>query len=77
MITKKEIWEWWGKKVTNYIHNYARHNKLTTTQTREKFFSEAHEKFIEVVPHEIHKFLDIVNAQVGQKEWKIVDEQTL
>ena len=62
MIAEREIREYWDKKVMNCIQNYARRIKLTITQEREKFFSEAHEKFIEVVPHEIHKFLDYVNA---------------
>ena len=68
MLTKREIREWWDKKVTNYIQNYARCNKLLIAQAREKIFSEAHEKFVQSVPHEIKKFLDTVHAQIGEKK---------
>ena len=62
MISEREIRESWDKKVAYYIKNYARLNKLTSVHEREKFFTEAHEKFIEFVPCKIKKFLDIVHS---------------
>ena len=42
----------------NYLQNYARRNKLTIMQAKEKFFSETNEKFVESVPHSLKKLLD-------------------
>jgi len=58
MISEAKIREWWNRKVTNYIQNYARRNNLTIVQAREKFFTESHEKFLESIPHELKKFID-------------------
>ena len=58
MISEKEIKEWWECKITNYLQNYARRNKLILAQAKEKFFSETHEKIVESVPHALKKILD-------------------
>ena len=58
MISEEEIREWWNRKVSNYIQNYARRNSLTIVQARAKFFIESHEKFVESIPHELKKFID-------------------
>ena len=63
MILEQEIKDWWERKVTNYLHNYARRNRLTISQAKESFFTETHEKFVETVPQLLNKFLD---EQVGQ-----------
>ena len=51
MISEEEIREWWNRKVSNYIQNYARRNSLTIAPAREKFFIETNEKFVESIPH--------------------------
>ena len=58
MISDEEIREWWTRKVSNYIQNYARRNSLTIAQARARFFTETHEKFVESIPHELKKFID-------------------
>ena len=58
MISEHAIKDWWESKVANYLHNYARRNRLTTTQAKERFFIETHEKFVELVPHLLKKLLD-------------------
>ena len=58
MIFEEEIREWWNRKVSNYIQNYARRNSLTIAQARAKFFTETHEKFVESIPNELKKFID-------------------
>ena len=63
MITEKDIKEWWNKKVTNYIQNYAIRNKLSLAQVRQRFFTETHRNFIEVVPGELKKLIDHINEQ--------------
>ena len=47
MISEQEIKNWWERKIANYLQNYARRNKLTIAQKKEKFFTETHEKFVE------------------------------
>ena len=58
MISDQEIKDRWEHKIENYLQNYARRNKLTLSQAKEKFFSEMHEKFVEFVPHALKKLLD-------------------
>ena len=58
MIPKQEIKDWWGRKVANYLQNYAQRNRLTIAQAKERFFIETHEKFVESVPQILKKFLD-------------------
>ena len=58
MISEEEMREWWNRKISNYIHNYARRNNLTIAQARARFFTETHEKFIELIPQELKKFID-------------------
>ena len=58
MISEHEIKNWWECKIENYLQNYVRRNRLTTAQAKEKFFTEAHEKFVESVPHLLKKLLD-------------------
>ena len=58
MISEQEIKNWWEHKVANYLHNYAKRNRLTIAQEKEKFFTETHEKFVEYVPHFLKKLLD-------------------
>ena len=57
MISEKDIKNWWERKITNYLQNYARINRLTIAQAKEKFFSETHEKFVESVPQSLKKLL--------------------
>ena len=58
MISEHEIKKWWEHKIANYLQNYARRNKLTIGQEKEKFFTETHEKFVETVPHLLKTLLD-------------------
>ena len=58
MISEQEIKNWWEHKITNYLQNYARRNRLTTAQDKERFFIETHEKFVESVPQLLKKLLD-------------------
>ena len=58
MISEKEIKDWWGRKIANYLQNYARRNKPTIAQAKEKLFTETHEKFVELVPQFLNKLLD-------------------
>ena len=58
MISEHEIKNWWECKIANYLQNYARRNRLTTAQAKERFFTETHEKFIESVPQLLKKLLD-------------------
>ena len=58
MIQEQEIKDWWERKIANYLQNYARRNRLTTAQEKERFFTETHEKFVESVPHLLKKILD-------------------
>ena len=46
MISEQEIKNWWECKIENYLQNYARRNKLTIAQAKEKLFIETHEKFV-------------------------------
>ena len=43
MISEQEIKNWWERKIENYLQNYARRNKLTIAQEKEKFFTETRE----------------------------------
>ena len=63
MISEQEIKDWWEHKVANYLKNYARRNRLTTTQAKVRFFTETHEKFVESVPQLLKKLL---NEKVGR-----------
>ena len=58
MISEQEIKNWWERKIANYLQNYARRNKLTIAQAKEKFFTKTHEKFVEFVPQFLKKLLD-------------------
>ena len=58
MISKHEIKNWWERKIENYLYKYARRNRLTITQVKEKFFTETHEKFVEYVLQFLKKLLD-------------------
>ena len=58
MISEQEIKDWWECKIENYLQNYARRNKLTTTQAKERFFTETHEKFVELVTQLLNNLLD-------------------
>ena len=58
MISEQEIKDWWEGKVANYLQNYTQRNRLTTTQAKEIFFMETHEKFVESVPQLLKKLLD-------------------
>ena len=61
MILEQEIKEWWKRKISNYLQNYARRNKLTIAKDREKLCIGSREKFLEDIPQEIKKFLDNVH----------------
>ena len=58
MISKQEIKYWWERKITKYLQNYSRRNKLTIAQAKEKFFTETHETFVESVPQFLKKIID-------------------
>ena len=58
MISEQEIKNWWERKMENYLQNYARRNRLTIAQAKEKFFTETHENFVESVPQLLKKILD-------------------
>ena len=58
MISEQEIKNWWERKIENYLQNYVRRNRLTIDQENEKFFTETHEKFVELVPRLLKKLLD-------------------
>ena len=58
MISDQEIKNWWECKIANYLQNYARRNRLTIAQEKEKFFTETHEKFVESMPQLLKKLLD-------------------
>ena len=58
MISEHEIKNWWERKITNYLQNYARRNRLTIAQAKEKLFTETHENFVESVPQILKFFLD-------------------
>ena len=57
MISEEEIRVWWERKIENYIKNYAQQNKLNLTQVKVIFFTEMHEKFLEIIPQEIQNLL--------------------
>ena len=58
MILEQKIKNWWERKIANYLQNYARRNRLTISHVKEKFFTETHEKFVELVPQLLKKLLD-------------------
>ena len=58
MISEQEIKKCWECKIENYLQNYVQRNRLTTTQAKERFFTDTHEKFIESVPQILRKLLD-------------------
>ena len=58
MILEQEIKNWWERKIENYLQNYARRNRLTIAQAKEKFFTKSHEKCVESVPKLLKKILD-------------------
>ena len=58
MISKKDIKDWWERKIANYLQNYAQRNRLMTAQAKARFFTETHEKFVESVPQLLKKLLD-------------------
>ena len=58
MISKQEINNWWERKIAKHLQNYARRNRLTIFQVKEKFFTETHEKFVDSVRKLLKKILD-------------------
>ena len=58
MILEQEIKNWWERKIENYLQNYARRNRLTIAQVKEKLFTETHDNFVESVPQILKKQLD-------------------
>ena len=58
MISKQEIKYLWEHKIANYLPNYVWRNRLTTTQEKERFFIETHQKFVEFLPQLLKKILD-------------------
>ena len=58
MISEQEIKDWWERQVENYLQNYARRNRLTVAEAKERFFTETHEKFVESVPQLLKQLLD-------------------
>ena len=58
MIPEQEIKDWWERKIANYLQNYARRNRLTVAEAKERFFTETHEMFVESVPQLLKQLLD-------------------
>jgi hypothetical protein len=58
MLTLQDICEWWECKTENYIKNYARRNNLSLAEARERFFSETHEIFLEVIPEVLFQYIN-------------------
>ena len=58
MISEQDIKNWWECKIANYLQNYAKKNRLTIAHAKEKFFTETHEKFVELVPQILKKLMD-------------------
>ena len=58
MIPEQKIKDWWERKIANYLQNYARRNRLTDVEAKERFFTETHEKFVESVPQLLKQILD-------------------
>ena len=58
MIPDQEIKDWWERKIANYLQNYAWRNRLTVAEEKERFFTETHEKFVELVPQLLKQLLD-------------------
>ena len=58
MIPEQEIKDWWEGKITNYLQNYVRRNRLTGAEEKEIFFTETHENFVESVPQILKQLLD-------------------
>jgi hypothetical protein len=58
MLTLQDIREWWEHKTENYIKNYARRNNLSLAEARERFFSETHEIFLEVIPEVLFQYIN-------------------
>ena len=58
MISEQEIKDWQERKITNYLQNYARRNKMTIGPVKDKFFTETYEKFVESMPQFLKKLLD-------------------
>lgn len=56
-MNEEEICVSWERNIENYINNYARWNKLTLAQSKENFFIEIHETFLDIVPQAIQKIL--------------------
>ena len=48
MIPEQEIKDWWERKISNYLQNYARRNILTVAEAKARFFTETHEKKIRI-----------------------------
>ena len=57
-ISSQKIKYWWERKITNYLQNYARRNKMAIAPAKEKIFSKTHEKFFESIPHALKNILD-------------------
>ena len=58
MISEQEIKNWWERKIANDLQNYARRNRMTIAQEKEKLFTETHEKFVEWVLQLLKKLMD-------------------
>ena len=58
MILEQEIENWWERKIVNYLQNYAKRNRLTISQAKERLFFETHENFVKTVPQSLKKILD-------------------
>jgi hypothetical protein len=58
MLTLQDIHEWWERKTENYIKSYARRNNLSLAEARERFFSEIHETFLEVLPEVLFQYIN-------------------
>ena len=56
--TEQEIKGWWEHKIANYLYNYARRNRLTVAEIKERCFIETHENFVESVPQLLKQLLD-------------------
>jgi hypothetical protein len=58
MLILEDICGWWWRKLDNYLKKYAIRNWLTLAQAKAQFFTEMHEKILEVIIEETKKHND-------------------
>ena len=61
MINEEEIREWWDRKIDNHIKNYARRNKLSLAQAKEKNFTETHKTSLRAFHKHFKNYCKVVH----------------